>query len=255
MKFNFRQRSITMSRILFNQIINYKDILAKLGGGGEKAVKFKTTSAKILLYTTIFYAFLLLFGPKRYSARYLYNLPGDKSNASLSLEEIGTSSRDVGAAGYASSTYDPRENYKAIFLSDPVISKAKKLANAKKFPLPKISLKPNSTLISVIFTTNSFDLSLGYANTFNNAALARIAELRKVSISERREPIDELVSDIAKRLSQSQEALATFQYKNDLKSEKQIDDIIDIITIRFDLFYNFTKQNCRSDIFKFFTFV
>ena len=204
------------------------DIVSEEGDG--RISRFKSISKRILIFTTLFYVLILFFGPKRYSARYLYNLPGDKSNASLSLAEIGTSSRDIGTAGYASSTYDPRENYKAIFLSDPVVSEAKRLSRTKRFPLPKIIIKPNSTIISVIFTTSNFEKSLKYANSFNTAAINRISELRKISIAERRQPIDELISDITSRLNISQRALSDFQSKNKLKSEKQIDDIIDIVT-------------------------
>ena len=66
--------------------------------GNARISRFKFICQRVLVFTTLFYILILFFGPKRYSARYLYNLPGDKSNASLSLAEIGTSSRDIGTA-------------------------------------------------------------------------------------------------------------------------------------------------------------
>ena len=47
--------------------------------------------------------------PKRYTVRYLYILPGEKNTTSISLPEIGNADTSFGSAGYARSTFDPRD--------------------------------------------------------------------------------------------------------------------------------------------------
>ena len=186
--------------------------------------------SKVVFFILIFYIFIFLLVPRRYSTRYIYNLPGDKITSNISLPEIGSTKSTYGSSGYATSTFDPRENYRAIFLSDPVIQAAKKISNLEKFPLPRIELRPNSTLISVIFTASSIEQSIVYSNSFNAAALSHISKLRRDSIAERRKPIDYLISDIDEKLKLSQLALSNFQANNDLKSDDQISKLINTIS-------------------------
>ena len=177
-----------------------------------------------------FYAFLYVLVPKRYTVRYLYILPGEKNTTSISLPEIGNADTSFGSAGYARSTFDPRENYKSIFLSNPVIQNAKKTLNVEYFPKPRIDLIPNSTLISVKITSSSIEQSIEYAKALSHSALSHISYLRKSSISERRIPIDSIIQEINQRLNNSQEKLADFQANSSLKFEEQSKYLLEILS-------------------------
>ena len=178
----------------------------------------------------VFYSLLYVFVPRRYTVRYLYILPGEKNTTSISLPEIGNADTSFGSAGYARSTFDPRENYRSIFLSKPVIENAKKILNVDYFPKPRIDLTPNSTLISVKITSPAIRQSIRYAKALNQSAISHISELRKSSISERRIPVDSIVQELSQRLNQSQESLSEFQSNSQLQFEEQSKDLLEILS-------------------------
>lgn len=197
---------------------------------GDRQSKFIILCIRSLSIIFIFYAILYVFIPRRYTVRYLYILPGEKNTSSISLPEIGNADISYGSAGYARSTFDPRENYRSIFLSKPVIENAKKILNVDYFPQPRIDLTPNSTLISVKVTSPSIEQSIRYANALNQSAISHISELRKSSISERRRPVDSIVQELSQRLNQAQENLAKFQETSKLQFEEQSKDLLEILT-------------------------
>ena len=197
------------------------DKLLNKNARSDRQNKFFTFCIRAFLVILIFYSFLYVFVPRRYTVRYLYILPGEKNTTSISLPEIGNADTSFGSAGYARSTFDPRENYRSIFLSKPVIENAKKILNVDFFPKPRIDLTPNSTLISVKVTSPSISQSIRYAKALNQSALSHISELRKSSISERRIPVDSIVQELSQRLNQSQENLSEFQSNSQLQFEEQ----------------------------------
>ena len=206
------------------------DKLFKKNSRSDLQNKFITLCLRSLSVILIFYSFLYVFVPRRYTVRYLYILPGEKNTTSISLPEIGNADTSYGSAGYARSTFDPRENYRSIFLSKPVIENAKKILNVDYFPNPRIDLTPNSTLISVKVTSPSIKQSIKYARALNKSAISHISELRKSSISERRIPVDSIVQELSQRLNQSQENLAEFQSNSLLQFEEQSKDLLRILS-------------------------
>ena len=206
------------------------DKLFKKNSRSDLQNKFITLCLRSLSVILIFYSFLYVFVPRRYTVRYLYILPGEKNTTSISLPEIGNADTSYGSAGYARSTFDPRENYRSIFLSKPVIENAKKILNVDYFPNPRIDLTPNSTLISVKVTSPSIKQSIKYARALNQSAISHISELRKSSISERRIPVDSIVQELSQRLNQSQENLAEFQSNSLLQFEEQSKDLLRILS-------------------------
>ena len=196
----------------------------------EQQDKFIKLCVRSFAAIFAFYAFLYVLVPRRYTVRYLYILPGEKNTTSISLPEIGNADTSFGSAGYARSTFDPRENYKSIFLSNPVIENAKKVLNVEFFPKPRIDLTPNSTLISVKITSSSIEQSIDYAKALNQSAISHISYLRKSSISERRIPIDSIIQEINQRLSISQEKLADFQANSPLQFEEQSKYLLEILS-------------------------
>ena len=206
------------------------DKLFKKNSRSDLQNKFITLCLRSLSVILIFYSLLYVFVPRRYTVRYLYILPGEKNTTSISLPEIGNADTSYGSAGYARSTFDPRENYRSIFLSKPVIENAKKILNVDYFPNPRIDLTPNSTLISVKVTSPSIKQSIKYARALNKSAISHISELRKSSISERRIPVDSIVQELSQRLNQSQENLAEFQSNSLLQFEEQSKDLLRILS-------------------------
>ena len=206
------------------------DKLFKKNSRSDLQNKFITLCLRSLSVILIFYSFLYVFVPRRYTVRYLYILPGEKNTTSISLPEIGNADTSYGSAGYARSTFDPRENYRSIFLSKPVIENAKKILNVDYFPNPRIDLTPNSTLISVKVTSPSIKQSIKYARALNKSAISHISELRKSSISERRIPVDSIVQELSQRLNQSQENLSEFQSNSQLQFEEQSKDLLEILS-------------------------
>ena len=206
------------------------DKLLNKNARSNRQNKFFTFCIRAFLVILIFYSFLYVFVPRRYTVRYLYILPGEKNTTSISLPEIGNADTSFGSAGYARSTFDPRENYRSIFLSKPVIENAKKILNVDFFPKPRIDLTPNSTLISVKVTSPSIRQSIRYAKALNQSALSHISELRKSSISERRIPVDSIVQELSQRLNQSQENLSEFQSNSQLQFEEQSEDLLEILS-------------------------
>ena len=206
------------------------DKLFKKNSRSDLQNKFITLCLRSLSVILIFYSLLYVFVPRRYTVRYLYILPGEKNTTSISLPEIGNADTSYGSAGYARSTFDPRENYRSIFLSKPVIENAKKILNVDYFPNPRIDLTPNSTLISVKVTSPSIKQSIKYARALNQSAISHISELRKSSISQRRIPVDSIVQELSQRLNQSQENLAEFQSNSLLQFEEQSKDLLRILS-------------------------
>ena len=150
----------------------------------DKYNKFLLVSTRTSLIIFIIYLVLYILVPRRYTVRYLYNLPGEKNTTSISLPEIGNADTSFGSAGYARSTFDPRENYRSIFLSKPVIQNAKRLLNIDYFPKPRIDLTPNSTLISVKITSSTIQYTVYFTNdskNTNNNPITPISSLTSVT--------------------------------------------------------------------------
>lgn len=97
---------------------------------------------------------ILFITPTRYTSKWVLILPGAGAGAMVSLDSIGQASSSS-SSPYLSSAIDPRENYKAIALSDILLSTTAKELNitASALGMPKLKLPSQTGLME--FTINA----------------------------------------------------------------------------------------------------
>ena len=163
------------------------------------------------------------------------SLPGNVTKSSTSLPGVGATTQMTGSSGFGSSMYDPRSNYKYLFLNPKVISRASDVINIQPntFEKPKIENISNSTLIKITFKDDNASLSYKKANAFLVAISEYLDDLRKSELSERTSYIQKALDESRERLQASQEKLMQYKLNNKidyagqpLELSKRVDNLL-----------------------------
>jgi uncharacterized protein involved in exopolysaccharide biosynthesis len=124
--------------------------------------------------------FYLKITPPTYTSSSAINLPGAGSNANVILPGIGQASYENSSPYSSSSTQDPRENYKFIAVSEPVLKAAAAQLNMSlgEFGSPRIKVLDNTSMMTVEFKGASPQEAQNKSLAFYKALEARLNELR-----------------------------------------------------------------------------
>ena len=161
--------------------------------------------------------------PPTYTSRSAITLPGAASAVNVNLPSIGQASYQ-NSSPYASNTQDPREDYKFIAQSEPVLRAAATQLNMSlaKFGRPQLKLVNNTTVMTIDFKGASPEeaqnKSLAFYQVFEN----KLHELRNQEILRRDLGFQSALAYSQKKLEIAQKRLSDYKAHSGLNSNDQI---------------------------------
>ncbi|OUL33339.1 hypothetical protein BV372_16740 [Nostoc sp. T09] len=173
-------------------------------------------------------AFLYLkVTPPTYTSSSAINLPGAWTNANVNLPNIGQANYENVSPYAALSTQDPREIYKFIAESEPVLKAAASQLNMslEEFGNPRLKLIVNTSLMSVEFQAASPEKARIKSIAFYQALQARLNELRNQEASQRDIGYQSALTSSQKKLAIVQKRLSNYKASSGLSSDNQITDL------------------------------
>lgn len=168
----------------------------------------------------------LVAAPRKYTSSSAVNLPGASPITNVNLPDIGQASAE-NSSPYAITNQDPRENYKFIALSEPVLkSAAAKLdMPVAKFGKPRIKLQGNSTFMTFQFKGANPEEARNKAIAFYNSFEEHLNVLRIQESVQRNADLRAAVESSQAKLNQAQKQLAEFKGRSGLNSNQQVAEL------------------------------
>ena len=169
-------------------------------------------------------AFILKVQRPIYTSTLNTTLPGSGSAAHVSLPNIGQASYESSSPYGNSSTQDPRETYKAIATSEPVIKAAAKKLNMSlySFGMPRLKVVQNTTIMRFDFNGESPNEAQNKSLAFYQAFQARLNELRAQEAVQRDAGFQSSLSTSKTKLQIAQKRLSDYKARSGLNSNDQI---------------------------------
>lgn len=171
--------------------------------------------------------FYLKVTPPIYTSSSAINLPGAGSNANVSLPGIGQASYENSSPYSSSSSQDPRENYKFIAVSEPVLKVAAAILNmsSEDFGSPQIKVLVNTNIMTVEFKGTSPDEARNKSLAFHKAFEVRLNQLRNQEAVQRDVGFQKGLNSSRKKLQSAQKNLSDYKTRSGLNSDDQIKDL------------------------------
>ena len=169
----------------------------------------------------------LKLAPATYTSHSAIALPGEGSSVNVNLPNIGEASYQNSAPYSGGSTQDPRENYKFIAESEPVLKAAAEQLNMtpKQFGEPQIKVVVNSAIMEVSFKGKSpkeaQDKSLAFYQTFET----RLNKLRVQAVARRDVGFRSALGTSQRKLEIAQKRLSNYKARSGLNSGQQVTEL------------------------------
>ncbi|MBE8991534.1 GumC family protein [Nostoc sp. LEGE 12450] len=203
------------------------------GYSGKSVAKRKPWQLYLLLTLATnlaFWALAFLYlkvTPPTYTSSSAINLPGAASNANVNLPGIGQASYENSSPYSLSSSQDPRENYKFIAVSEPVLKASATRLNMSlgEFGSPRLKVLDNTTLMTVEFMGTSPEEAQQKSLAFYQAFETRLNQLRTEEAARRDAGFQVPLDSSQKKLQRAQKNLSAYKANSGLNSEEQIKDL------------------------------
>ena len=165
--------------------------------------------------------------PPTYTSHSAVNLPGQGSNANVNLPGIGQASYENLSPYAIASTQDPRENYKFIAESEPVLKAAADQLNMSlgEFGKPQTKVLVNTSVMTVEFNGASPKEAQTKSFAFYKALQTRLVQLRTQESIQRDVGFQIGLNSAQKKLETAQKRLSDYKARSGLNSEDQIKDL------------------------------
>ncbi|MDH1470347.1 exopolysaccharide biosynthesis protein [Shewanella sp. GD03713] len=169
---------------------------------------------------------VIVITPTRYTCKWVLILPGAGAGAVVSLDSLGQASSSS-SSPYLSSAIDPRENYKAIALSDKLLSDAAAQLDLKASALgtPKLKLPSQTGLMEFSISANSAELAEQKAWAHYRTLQGTLSHLRIDEIHIRENGVRMGLESFADKVHQSQANIVAFQSETGLVSLDQFKEV------------------------------
>lgn len=164
--------------------------------------------------------------PPTYTSHSAVTLPEAGSAANVNLPNIGQASYENSSL-YGSTTQDPRENYKFIAQSEPVLSAAASQLNMPlaQFGVPRIKIIDGTTIMTVDFKGASPEEARNKSLAFYHAFEAKLSKLRSEESIQREAGFQTALSTSWKKLEVAQQRLSNYKTDSGLTSNDQVKDL------------------------------
>lgn len=172
----------------------------------------------------------LAYTPTKYVSKWTLILPGAGAGALVSLDSIGQASSSS-SSPYLSSAIDPRENYKALSMSQVLLNAAAKTVNITPSSMgkPKLKLPSQTGLMQLSINSTTAIDAQNKAWAHYHSLQALLSQLRTDEIKQRESGVKMSLVGFASKLSQSQAKILDFQSQNGLVSLDQFKELALII--------------------------
>lgn len=164
--------------------------------------------------------------PVTYTSESAITLPGVGSATHVSLPGIGQASYE-NSSPYASNNQDPREDYKFISRSEPVLraAAAKLNMSLKKFGKPRVKIVDNTTIMTVDFKGATPQEAQNKSLAFYQALEVKLNELRAQEVTRRDVGFQTSLGSSQKKLEIAQKRLSDYKSSSGLNSSDQIKEL------------------------------
>jgi uncharacterized protein involved in exopolysaccharide biosynthesis len=163
--------------------------------------------------------------PLTYSSQWAITLPGSGSTTKVDLPKIGGASYE-NLSPYASDQ-DPREDYKIIAQSEPVLKVAARDLNMplKKFGSPRIKIIDSTTIMNFELKGASPQEAQNKSLALYKSIEARLKELRNEEGVQRNANLQAALNSSQKKLESAQKRLSEYKARSGLSSSDQITNL------------------------------
>ena len=210
-----------------------KNYIEISGHSGKSVAKLGRWQLYLLLGITTNIAFwvsallYLKVTPPTYTSDFAINLPRAGSNSNVNLPGIGQASYENSSPYTANSSQDPRENYKFIAQSEPVLKAASAQLNMslREFGRPRIKVMDNTTMMTVEFKGASPEEARNKSIAFYKALGERLKELRAQEATQQEVGFQTGLNSSQKKLHLAQKRLSSYKASSGLNSDNQISNL------------------------------
>ena len=172
----------------------------------------------------------LKFKKPTYTSTWSVTLPGSVSETNVSLPNIGQASYQS-SSPYGVATQDPRQNYKFIAESEPVLKAAAAQLNLpiEKFGKPQIKLADSTTIMEFALKGATPEAARNKSFAFYKALQAILNQLRVQEAVQQDVGFQSALSSSQRNLEIAQKRLSDFKAGSMLNSNDQIKGLSDNI--------------------------
>lgn len=172
------------------------------------------------------FVFLILHSPT-YTSRWDMILPGAGAGLAVSLESIGQASATA-ASPYNSHSVDPRVNYKAIAVSEPVLSSAAMKLNMtlRDIGKPRIKLVEQTALMHFSITASTAEQAQRVAQALHQSLNNELERLRADELKQRESAINLLLQRFDEKLRHTQQSIIDYQAHSSIISLEQFNELM-----------------------------
>jgi uncharacterized protein involved in exopolysaccharide biosynthesis len=165
--------------------------------------------------------------PATYSSHSAITVPEEGSSANVNLPNIGATSYQNSDLYSGGSTQDPRENYKFIAESEPVLKVAAEQLNMtlKQFGEPRIKIVVNSAIMEVSFKGKSPEEAQNKSLAFYQAFETRLNRLRVQAVAQRNKGFQSVLGTSQRKLEIAQKRLSNYKASSGLNTGQQVTEL------------------------------
>lgn len=161
-----------------------------------------------------------------YMSSWAISLPGGGLVSNVDLPQIGSADTRLNSP-YTNVNRDPRENYKFLAASRPVLKAAAASMDMTlaEFGKPRVEIVDNTTLMELSIQGESPEDAQERADALHDALLARVAYLRTEEAAQQDAGSRAILQESREKLDLAQKRLSEFKSRTGLVSNEQISQL------------------------------
>lgn len=161
-----------------------------------------------------------------YVSSWAISLPGGGLVSNIDLPQIGSADTRLNSP-YTNVNRDPRENYKFLATSQPVLKSASARMGVEtpEFGKPRIEIVDNTTLMELSIQGESPEDARERAKALHDSLLARVAYLRTEEAAQQDAGSRSILKESREKLDSAQTRLSEFKARTGLVSNEQISQL------------------------------
>ena len=194
------------------------------GGRSDWAYLFLGIFANVAIWG-IALTYLKIAKPT-YISTWAISLPGGGLVSNVDLPQIGSADTRLNSP-YSNVNRDPRENYKFLATSRPVLKAASDVMDLKvaDFGKPRVEIVDNTTLMELSIQGESPEDARERAEALHDSLLARVAYLRTEEAAQQDAGSRSILKESREKLDLAQKRLSDFKARTGLVSNEQISQL------------------------------
>jgi uncharacterized protein involved in exopolysaccharide biosynthesis len=200
------------------------------GSGLEPVLRRRLYRVVLLLAMICIWGPITLFlqlTPPTYTSKWTLILPGTGAGSAVDLESIGQASTHT-SSPYLSSSVDPRENYKAIVTSAPVLQAAAQRLemSVEDFGMPNIKLLDQTALMQFGVRGASGEQARAKSVALYEAFEGQLNVLREDEGSQREAAAERMLGSFSGKLADNQARILAYQSQAAIVSVDQFKELV-----------------------------